>query len=201
MQMDNGHQLVEPAARLGVLIQALINADPQEPWNVSGMDPEPATDRGLHGNSYIPELGEDIIHFHHTPVGIAAVKFGLLRPAWNPNVNRRLGQLLKRGKTDPRFAEPDSFQQTTVEPGGVVAFRLNDPSSHLPYLHEFKTIQSPRELQITRLSRTPIAAAQYATEFIIAIPRGFTGLFGFEPTQAQDLRPHGPGRQQRRSEH
>ncbi len=116
-------------------------------------------DLGMHGNPYRPGYTTDYLHYHRTPRvdGGLTVTFADATYAYMEDqayVNRRLTALLAEGKTDPRYADPESFRQVALGVGGVVLFRLNEGQGGLPLLHSFQTTGGgSREAEITPVYR------------------------------------------------
>lgn len=121
-----------------------------------------ASDIGMHGNTYQPGwlASGDCLHYHRTPRTDGQVRVTFARateaymaaPATDSD---RLTQLLAEGKTDPRYADPESFQRVVLGAGGVVVFRLNEGPAGLPLLHSFETIGGgSRDAEITPLYRS-----------------------------------------------
>lgn len=137
------------------------------------------SDIGMHGNPYFPGNGhtEDYIHFHHTPVmdedTVLRVTFADSRPGYMNGTrrsNRRLTDLLREGKTDPRLADPDSFRQVTVHGGQSVLFRLSARGTGLPLLHSFDTVgPGVRQAEITRMYQPELTPTE---RFLGIIVRG-----------------------------
>ncbi len=122
------------------------------------------SDIGMHGNPYIPgSTPPDYLHYHRTPQidtgTVLRVTFADATEAYAGDlaeIDDRLTKLLAEGKTDPRYADPESFRQISFRVGAV-CFRLNQGPTGAPLLHNFETVgEGSRTAEITPILRGAI---------------------------------------------
>lgn len=117
----------------------------------------PEQDLDMHGNPYEDYmLSPDYLHYHHTPAGSVRVTFAKARTDYlteSAIAKPILTKALRQGKTDPRYADPDTFETAEIQPGESLIFRLNEPSTSLPLLHDFTTASAQRTAEITAIYR------------------------------------------------
>lgn len=116
-------------------------------------------DVGFHGNLSSTDLTQDVLFYDHTPVADepVTVTFADAMPSYpyaSPEtINLYLTRLLAEGQTDPRYADPESFRQVALTAGQSVLYRLNDRKSGLPLLHDFRTGDGIRDVEVTPIFR------------------------------------------------
>lgn len=158
--IDTDLGIIDTTARkLTALVWALNQQKSSRRWAAlqsTSWQVDATSDLGMHGNPFNSswQRSIDYLHYHRTPKGatlITTAEAGLeYRTAQPDYVHERLNDLLKQGKTDPRFANPDSFQQAVIgTPDKALVFRLNDRTD-VPLLHDFRTLFNiPRIAEIT----------------------------------------------------
>lgn len=113
----------------------------------------PKDELGLHGNIFAPHESNDEIHFHQTLTNATTATFANATPTYveakdKGPIRQHLTELLREGKTDTRYIDPESVWQTTATAGEALAFRVADRKTRLPLMHDFVTIGDERETVI-----------------------------------------------------
>lgn len=145
--------------RMAALVSALNKQEPL--WTAHQFRRQfvvPRKDIGMHGNpphkDYLPGV-IDYLQYHHTPAGSHVVTFALDRPPYvqeRKTANPLLTAALREDATYPDYADPDTFQRATINPGDSVVFRLNDQDGSC-LLHDFQTTSHIREAQYIALQQ------------------------------------------------
>lgn len=107
-------------------------------------------DIGFHGNPWDPEdpLPWDFIRVHATDGSVEVTTATALEPAYaqaGADVDARLTELLRQNKTDPRYADPNTFYRAQLSDAAAIAFpSYLDGSNGFTCLHDFRTISQNR---------------------------------------------------------
>lgn len=150
--VESEHSAADPSLR--ALRQALEDADPDRYWMHGGtheLRVTPDSDAGMHVDPMLP--GMVSVGYHQTEPGNGGFEATFASPTCQYADDKhadRLTELLRRGLTDSRYAEPASFRRIQRTDGGTLVFSFIYPGA-LPQLHDFRTTSDTRYSRATVL--------------------------------------------------